>query len=412
MLKSFVFDRHRSSFLWAEFLYIFFFIITSFLSFINIIIYSIGFFAFWIIQSLILIQTPSKPPNDWFNPNGPTPKLKEKTTDTPDGYTLKYKISSDSNEDKNNKKIMLIACPLGQCGLSVYYPLLCQLTNNQQNDWIFVTWDYRGFWGSTNIHENNECTEDRIRELSIFECARDANTVLAAEDIDSVDVCLGHSMGVQVVLEFAVLYPKKLRSMVLLNGSHGSVFHTAFQPIIRLPFVGDIVAEFVAFCLRHREILEYIRWFILSPVIKVVIDGHTLLVGNTKLRKRFGDDYFYKFLNQYLGNVCQDKHTMYQYIRCFQELHSHSVLHLLDRVDTPTLILSGFWDLLLCPLGSYEMAKKLKHCRHVCDLYSSHATILENPEPCVYEIISFIKYMNQSHFKIKEKYIDRQLSYS
>ena len=142
------------------------------------------------------------------------------------------------------------------------------------------------------------------------------------------------SMGVQVILEFAVLYPKKLKSMVLINGSHGTVFDRAFQPIIRIPFMSDIVHEFLSFCLRNKKILEYIRWIFLSPMVRMAIDFQTWMAGNKKLQEEFGKEYVYLFLDQYLGNITQDEHTMYTYLRCFQELHSHSTLHLLDRVET------------------------------------------------------------------------------
>merc|ERR1712218_237271 len=240
----------------------------------------------------------------------------------------------------------------GQKGPSIYYPLLCQLG---EDEWTYITWDYRGFWSSSQ--RNEEHTErDRIREISIFEFASDINVILEQERIQCVDAVIGHSMGVQVTLEFAVLYPHRLKSMILLNGSHGTVFHTAFQPIVRLPFMGDLVASFVAFCSRRPNVLEWIRSLALSPLNQVLIKLTTVRLGNAKLRARFGDDYLLSFFKRYLGGITKDRATMYHYIRCFQELHSHSVLHLLDRVDTPTLIISGFWDLLLCPLSSHEMA--------------------------------------------------------
>ena len=45
------------------------------------------------------------------------------------------------------------------------------------------------------------------------------------------------------------------------------------------------------------------------------------------------------------------------------------------------------------------MAGKLKHNRHVCDLYSTHATMLENPEPCIWEIVKFLKFMERKQFE-------------
>lgn len=41
----------------------------------------------------------------------------------------------------------------------------------------------------------------------------------------------GHSQGTAVTLEFAVLYPERVDSLMLINGMHGHVFSTAFQPM-------------------------------------------------------------------------------------------------------------------------------------------------------------------------------------
>lgn len=295
---------------------------------------------------------------------------------------------------------MLLAAPLGQQGPSIYYPLLCQLGSK---NWIFISWDYRGFWKSQQIEEHNdECTRDRIRETSIFEFARDANRILLAEDIPCVDVMIGHSLGVQVTLEFAVLYPKKLRSMILLNGSHGTVFHTAFQLIIRIPFLGDFTAELVAFLLRHKSVLNTARTLLFQPYLRLVIVAFTTFAGDEKLSARFGVDYLYRFAVSYIGGVCESETNMYQFLRQFQELHSHSVLHLLHRIETPTLIISGFWDPLLPAIQSYEMGRKMPNCRHVCDTKSTHATILEQPETTVYEMVQFMEWMDKMHYKVKD----------
>jgi pimeloyl-ACP methyl ester carboxylesterase len=40
---------------------------------------------------------------------------------------------------------------------------------------------------------------------------------------------VGHSMGTAVAMELCLLAPAAVRSLVLLNGLHGKVFHTAFQ---------------------------------------------------------------------------------------------------------------------------------------------------------------------------------------
>jgi len=57
---------------------------------------------------------------------------------------------------------------------------------------------------------------------------------------------LGHSLGVAVVLETALLYPKKIKSLILLNGSHGHVFKYTWMPIIRIPLVENFTYVYIA----------------------------------------------------------------------------------------------------------------------------------------------------------------------
>ena len=37
----------------------------------------------------------------------------------------------------------------------------------------------------------------------------------------------------------------QVESLIILNGFHGQVFQTAFQPLVRFPFIGDMVAVYV-----------------------------------------------------------------------------------------------------------------------------------------------------------------------
>ena len=52
-------------------------------------------------------------------------------------------------------------------------------------------------------------------------------------------------MGVPVALEMALLFPEAIGSLVLMNGFHGQAFQTAFQPLVRIPFMGDATALLV-----------------------------------------------------------------------------------------------------------------------------------------------------------------------
>ena len=89
-----------------------------------------------------------------------------------------------------------------------------------------ISWDYRGLFHSYEAHEESS--------LRIGQHAEDLKLILDQEQVKEIHLA-GWSMGVQVSLEFATRYPTYVQSLMLLNGSYGHVFSTAFQPLLPLP---------------------------------------------------------------------------------------------------------------------------------------------------------------------------------
>ncbi len=75
------------------------------------------------------------------------------------------------------------------------------------------------------------------------------------EQWSTIDALVGFSMGVQVSLEFAVLYPECVSKLVLLNGTHGHIFDTAFQPLLRVPLLPNVLHALVSALQRHPHLL-------------------------------------------------------------------------------------------------------------------------------------------------------------
>ena len=66
-------------------------------------------------------------------------------------------------------------------------------------------------------------------------------------------VVVGHSMGVQVALELCLLRPEQVGSLVLLNGTSGHALRTGLQPIVALPWVGDLLSSRISRVLAHEQ---------------------------------------------------------------------------------------------------------------------------------------------------------------
>lgn len=93
-----------------------------------------------------------------------------------------------------------------------------------------VIWfDYRG-------HQNSEAPA-RLESLSLESSARDLEVILNEVGAQK-PVILGHSMGVNVVLEFYRRYPERVAAMVLANGTASRPLETLFgtnasRPVLR-----------------------------------------------------------------------------------------------------------------------------------------------------------------------------------
>ncbi len=106
------------------------------------------------------------------------------------------------------------------------YGLVCsslhwtyQIEHFQQN-YQTIWFDYRG-------HHNSETPKD-LSSLTLANIAQDLKTALDELEIDDA-VLLGHSMGVNVVLEFYRQNPSRVAAMVLANGTSKRPLETLFR---------------------------------------------------------------------------------------------------------------------------------------------------------------------------------------
>eukprot|EP00929_Paragymnodinium_shiwhaense_P034428 TRINITY_DN18735_c0_g1_i1.p1 TRINITY_DN18735_c0_g1~~TRINITY_DN18735_c0_g1_i1.p1 ORF type:complete len:264 (-),score=32.92 TRINITY_DN18735_c0_g1_i1:750-1541(-) len=159
----------------------------------------------------------------------------EATLKTPDGVTIRYYYGTRKGGTLGDGKVVLLCNPLGQKGVTSYYPVIAACVEAWGTDVTCIGWDYRGFFESDH--------PKRTRTLDVRNHAQDGHEVLKAVlgEGREVDLLVGHSMGVQVALEFALLYPEQVRAMVLLNGTFGHALQTAFQPLLKVPYVGDVL---------------------------------------------------------------------------------------------------------------------------------------------------------------------------
>ena len=86
---------------------------------------------------------------------------------------------------------------------------------------------YQTIWFDYRGHQNSEMPKD-LKTLTLENIARDLGTILDELNIQEV-VLLGHSMGVNVALEFYRQQPHRVAGMVLANGTAQRPLETLFS---------------------------------------------------------------------------------------------------------------------------------------------------------------------------------------
>ncbi|MBL8603503.1 MAG: alpha/beta hydrolase [Myxococcales bacterium] len=234
-----------------------------------------------------------------------------------------------------------------------------------------ISWDYRGLFDST--------PPTGRRWMSVDEHAADALAILDAEGIDRAVFC-GWSMGVQVSLEATVQAPERVAGLVLLNGTYGHVFSSGLQPAVRLPFAGQYLHALVEYVADHPTVARAIGH--LAPHFMHPAVAFFWLVSGTR------PSAMQPLLARYLREVFGDT-TFSNYLRLFQELDAHSVLHHLREITAPALVVSGGWDWLTPAYQSARIAERLPHAEYMALTRASHFVLLERPETVIPAVMRF-----------------------
>lgn len=224
-----------------------------------------------------------------ITPESLPPKEDEGRVTTPDGVDIRYCTTCIPARDGSlpsaeESKVVLFFNPLGHKGFAPWGTACATIAQLWGPGTMLICWDYRGFFESDG--------PKRPRAVDVRNHAEDARVVLK-EVVGNkpADVIIGHSMGVQVALEFILLYPEDVGSVILMNGTYGHALQTAFQPLLRLPYMGGIISYGIQWLLRrgHEWFLERIRCFA-EPFMGLIFQTLTLLFGSRALAKLYGKE--------------------------------------------------------------------------------------------------------------------------
>lgn len=190
-----------------------------------------------------------------------------------------------------------------------------------------ITYDNRGI-GQSDVSEG-----DYTSEL----LANDLNSLLIHLEIPAAHI-IGHSMGGFVAQYFAAHYPNKILSLSLLSS------------LLIMNVSGN----------------EY---------LDIVIDGAKS--DSNKLRQQ---------MPECAGQVQTTQSILQQATLCKQ----HDSRSYINRINAPTLILSGSEETVVTKEESLLLASAIKNIRHITFVNCNHMLQRESPKETVKELLNFL----------------------
>ena len=272
---------------------------------------------------------------------------------------------SQENHPLNHEEYPCLVLANGLGGrLYTWLPLIESLASHMK----IITWDYRGLFDSQGVANPNE--------LTIPSHADDLALILSREGVTKAHIC-GWSMGVQVSLEFTSRYAHIVESLILINGTYGQVFSTAFQPWFRAPMPTWILHEVVE-TLRRFEGATRLGVKGASLPIDMLFTAYSGLASAllSPLQAQTRKPLLMLAARQYCKDLCTGEHLS-AYLTLFQHLDAHSVFHVLPDIDAPTLVISGGVDFLTPPYQSRQITRRMPNAKHHSITFGSHFVLLE-----------------------------------
>jgi non-heme chloroperoxidase len=229
-----------------------------------------------------------------------------------------------------------------------------------------VWFDYRG-------HQNSEIPEN-LKSLTLENIARDLGTVLDELGIEDA-VFLGHSMGVNVVLDFYRQQPHRVAGMVLANG-------TAQRPLETLFRHNALQAGFKLLKKLYEKSPELVSlaWKLQkgNPIARTLV---ALGGFNPHLTPRAD-------IELYVSQVAEmDPSILIHLIENYDQYDGIAWLH---TIKTPTLIIAGDQDMII-PLEQQELMHQLIPNSHLEVIrHGSHCPQMDLPDLVNLKIEKFI----------------------
>lgn len=233
-------------------------------------------------------------------------------------------------------------------------------------DYRVVRWHYRG-------HGLSRMPSDP-KAFRVSDLVGDLYSVMNALEVPQA-VLVGHSMGVQVILEFALRYPERVVGLIPTCGSYGrplDTFHDNPLGAKIFPVVQTLVKRYPSMAQRvwRRLLLSELSY---QVALKVELNGRLIL-------RRDFDPYFAHL-------AAMDVRVFFETL---EHLSEHTVEDRLHLIEAPALVIAGEDDTFTPAWLSTRMAQRLPHAELLLVPGGTHAAPIEHPDLVNLRVAAFL----------------------
>lgn len=232
-----------------------------------------------------------------------------------------------------------------------------------------VTWDYRGLYRSSRPSHPSDGAYVMERHCD------DLDAVLAAEGVEGA-VFVGWSMGVQVNLEYYRRRPDRFAGLVLINGTYGRPFETAF----RASWMQTIGPKFLDFLPYLAPLMSRSE-----PLVTRTRAFVALVKGLGVVSPTLDEDVFFDLAHDWLNLDFE------AYSAIFRGLAEHDAYDVLRSIRVPTLVITGEKDLFTPVELSERMVSEVAGAEFLIIEGGTHYTPIEYPMTVNLRIQKFIE---------------------
>lgn len=264
--------------------------------------------------------------------------------EVPDGTSLYFQVQGDGEPG------VVLCDGLGCDGFVWKY-----LTPQLRKDHRVLRWHYRG-------HGRSGVPDDRERIGMLYTC-EDLSRIMDAAGMEKA-VVFGHSMGVQVALEFHRRYSDRVAGLVLICGSYGNPLDTFHDDTLLrkvFPSLRTLVERFPRAAAKLTRV---------GLSTELAVQYALTVEANRELMQRAD-------LIPYFDHLAKMDPVVF--VRTLDSLAEHTAWDHLPHVDVPALILGGEKDSFTPLWLSRRMADAIPGAEFVIVPGGTHTTPLEQP---------------------------------